>query len=75
MANYAYGVKSICPFYLHEARMSITCEGFTTGTVNMTRFASSEDKKAYQAGKCEMYAYAAHCPLAAALSRKYDEDT
>lgn len=73
MANYTYGSKTICPFYLKEARKSITCEGLTEGTTNMTRFASEEEKHSFQAANCEMYNFGRFCPMAAAIMRKYKE--
>lgn len=72
MGNYTFGTKTVCPFYIKEALKSITCEGLTAGTDNMTRFMSSEDKLCYQEQHCEMYDSENHCPLAAALMRKYE---
>lgn len=74
MANHTYGARTICPFYLKEARLSITCEGLSDGTVCMTRFETTEAKEDFQAMNCEMYNYENCCPLAAALMQKYQED-
>lgn len=71
MSNYTFGAKTVCPFYVKEAGKSITCEGLSAETANMTRFESSGKKELYQTAHCETYEYADNCPLAAALMRKY----
>jgi len=73
VANYTFGSRTVCPFYLKEARKSITCEGLADGTMSMTRFASEEEKQRFQAENCEMYNFDRFCPMAAALMRKYEE--
>lgn len=73
VANYVYGTKTVCPFYLKEAQKSITCEGLIDGTCNMTRFNSEDEKTQYQSANCEMYNYTNCCKLAAALEKKYEE--
>lgn len=74
MANHTGSARAICPFYVKEARLSITCEGLSEGTVCMTRFATTEEKTQYQAMNCEMYNYENCCRLAAALMTKYQEE-
>lgn len=74
MANAMYGTKSICPFYFHEAALSITCEGLSDGTTNMTRFETKDEKKAFQKKCCATFRYAEKCPLAKALMQKYEEE-
>ena len=73
MANYTFGSRTICPFYLKEARKSITCEGLVDGTMSMTRFASEEEKQHFQGARCARYNYDALCPIAAALMQKHEK--
>lgn len=71
MSHHTYGVKTVCPFYEQEAEKSITCEGLIAGTRSMTRFAGREQKTQFQKQVCAKGCYAAYCPLAQALYRKY----
>lgn len=72
MANVSFGVRTVCPFYVTEAPLSITCEGLTGNTVVMTKFRTGEEKRRFQTACCERYDPERLCPLAAALMRKYD---
>ena len=75
MANYTFGARVICPFYLKEAGKSITCEGLAEGTTNMMRFTSEAEKQRFQELNCEMHNYEFCCPMAAAIMRtKYSEE-
>jgi len=73
MANVSMGAKTVCPFYLHEAKFSITCEGLI-GAAILSRFGSVEEKLAHQEAVCCGFGYTKLCPLAAALMKKYEED-
>lgn len=73
MTNFSSSARTICPFYIKEAKKSITCEGITDSVTSVTRFGSYEEKRSYQHQNCERNDYAACCELAAALCRKYEE--
>lgn len=67
MANYAGGVWAVCPYYLHEALYSISCEG-PDGCKNMKMcFYTQAEKVSWLKEKCSLYDYELHCPLAMAL--------
>lgn len=74
MGNFSGGGKAICPFYIKEARLSITCEGLIAGTCAMTRFLSVEQKIEFQEKHCDVYEYETTCPMAVVLFWKYAEE-
>lgn len=44
MANKVIDGMAVCPFYLSEAKRSITCEGLIAKTATITRFSSEAEK-------------------------------
>ena len=72
MATYTAGVKTICPFYIREARKSITCEGLIDGTDGMMRFDDEAAKQRYQEEHCECADYFSRCRVAEALHKRYE---
>jgi ribosome-binding protein aMBF1 (putative translation factor) len=70
MANYTFGVRTICPYYIKEAEKSITCEGLIPHTVTMVRFASQREKVLHQRKHCEQYDAEKGCPIRAAIDKK-----
>ena len=71
MANYTGGANTVCPFYMHEADKSITCEGLRETSLLMMRFRQREEKEAWQAEFCVKFSYD-QCPVAWMLLQKYD---
>ena len=52
---YYWGTSNVeCPYYIREARLSMTCEGFI-GNEIMMRFADEKDKEAFQRQECCRY--------------------
>ena len=73
MGSYVYGSKAVCPFYVREAKKSITCEGLIDDQrYTVTHFPAEEEKRQFQDQRCGMQDYAIRCKLAAALLRKYE---
>jgi len=75
MAHYTGGVSSVCPFYDHEARLSITCEGMSgpegpQEAAGIRKFNSEEHKRLWQEGYCFSMQYL-RCPYARLLESKY----
>lgn len=67
-------VIAMCPFYIRESAMSITCEGFLTdNSYNTTKFSSEKDKIEYQRVCCWREEWC-KCKLAKILNKKYEED-
>lgn len=73
MANWKSGARVICPYYIREARYSITCEGALPGTWNMMRFETPELKEDHQRDFCEDFCYVG-CPVAQLLEEKHKEE-
>ena len=70
MSNCKGGADTICPFYIKEARLSISCEGIIHGSSMMLRFKDESNKERWQSIACETYKYMG-CPLAALVCKKY----
>lgn len=51
MPNKAIDALVFCPFYITEARTTITCEGLI-GTQTVNRFADEEDKVYHETNFC-----------------------
>lgn len=71
MAKHYTSNKAICPFYKHESRQVIYCEGIKEGTVIHLAFANPSDclthKKQYcRCGNCSK------CPISTLLMAKYN---
>lgn len=73
MPNNANAPRIICPYYQRETPTSITCEGLSPDTSNVTRFGSRGQKRRYQIQCCERYCYAKACAYAALLEKEYAE--
>lgn len=71
MGNYTGGGKTVCPFYLKEAKYSITCEGLITNTQLMTRFKDENEKMCHQEHHCMKFTYKDTCPVAYVLTDEY----
>lgn len=59
-----------CPFYLHEDRQVIYCEGITADTTTHVAFANCTDCKAYKADFCKKNWH--RCRIAGMLAKKYE---
>ncbi len=74
MPNYANATRIICPYYRRETHTSITCEGLSAGTTNITRFVDKGQKRRHQIQCCERYCYAKTCAYAALLEKSYAKE-
>lgn len=72
MANYTYGVRAVCSFYIKESEKTITCEGVIPGTTTMTRFETKDGKRAFQCKHCERYDAEGCCPIAKEIQNQYE---
>lgn len=73
MDKYTGLTSSICPFYLRESQLSISCEGLTDGTRNVMKFNKLDDKHQYQRDFCFYKTYKG-CPVYQAILKKYEEE-
>lgn len=62
----------ICPYYIYDGGMSITCEGIIKGARTMTKFQSVERKQRFVQMCCQQYQYNDVCPIARLLTDMYD---
>ena len=58
-----------CPYYLIDAKVSITCEGYGDTTEEITRFKSENEKFKYQ--ECNCFKYPNMCFKALLLDQLY----
>ena len=70
MAHYTGGVNSICPFYEHEAKLSIVCEGMCPDHDLRIIFHSAGYKTDWQEKFCFERQYL-QCPYAGLIEQKY----
>lgn len=63
-------VRAQCPFYIKEARLSITCEGFLYKTHDAVKFNAEADRAAIVELYCKSKDWAT-CPRAEILIKKY----
>lgn len=70
MSNKAEDVNTLCPFFDHCETLTVSCEGLSENTLNITRFFTREDKKLYMYKNC--YHRENCCPLAKSLYEKYE---
>lgn len=70
MANLTGSANAICPYYLREAPLSISCEGFA-GEACLSRFPTKEARQQWQTCHCESINYARRCPYAAMMEDLY----
>ena len=71
MANYTGGSSAVCPFYQHESKYEITCEGINEQSVQQTKFSSEDCKDKHVRHVCSSFYYMERCPIARMLSEKY----
>ena len=69
MANKAIDALVYCPFYICEARTTITCEGLISDKT-VSHFESEREKKEHQENFC-MGKCCRGCPIYGALAAKY----
>ena len=62
--------KAICPFYKHENRQVIFCEGIKEGTVTHVAFANPSDCLSYKKQYCRCNH--TQCPVNRMLNNKYN---
>lgn len=62
--------KAICPFYKHENRQVIFCEGIKDGTVLHLAFANPSECLSHKKNYCR--ANHSQCPLSVLLISKYN---
>lgn len=58
----------ICPFFVKESELSVTCEGVIPGVACTQRFAASKQRAEHQRRYCNSYDYS-DCPWAAMLTQ------
>ena len=68
---YYKGTSNVkCPYYIREARLSMTCEGFFSDEV-VFRFNNEKEKETYQEENCFMYP--SGCLICSQNDKKYAE--
>ena len=72
MPNYRGGVKAICPYYQHESKYTITCEGIFENSQQQVKFSTKEDKVKHVLQVCSSFGYSRLCPVARMLEKKYE---
>lgn len=72
MAKHYTSSKALCPFYKHESRQVIYCEGIKEGTVLHLAFANSSDWTAHKKEYCRCVGFV-KCPIRNLLMSKYDK--
>lgn len=65
MSNKTINVEAKCPFFVSEAKMSITCEGLI-GKEHLTRFDTKEEKVNHEKAYCTTFDFR-DCALCGAL--------
>lgn len=63
-------VRALCPFYIKEAKLSITCEGLLYRSQDAVRFERPDDRIAIIELYCKSADWAT-CPRAKILVQKY----
>ena len=75
MSSSSYTAKGVkCPFYAHESKKEIVCEGLDDNYRMTTRidFADSFEKERYKADYCKSIECYKRCRLTKTLDAKYD---
>ncbi len=72
MPNYRGGVKAICPYYQHESKYTITCEGIFENSQQQVKFSTKADKMRHVSEVCSSFGYSRFCPVARMLEKKYE---
>lgn len=62
----------ICPFFVRESELTITCEGMAVGAECVQRFSAADGKRAHQTRYCESFQFK-KCPWAAMLEKEAEE--
>lgn len=70
MASSSSVINTICPYYVNDSGLILSCEGIV-GMVTSTRFATSKQRLMQQWKYCFTHDYK-NCPIAAILEKKYD---
>lgn len=73
LSNVTSNVTVVCPFFIHDARQSISCEGNLGHTICMHKFQSPEEKNQHISLYCENPDYERVCPHAGWLKYCYEE--
>lgn len=71
MSKHRTSPKAMCPFYRHEDRQMIYCEGFCEGTVIHVSFAVASDAYRYKNEFCRSIWRG--CPIALLLEKIYED--
>lgn len=77
MASNFIEIEIKCPYFKiiqvtkGNSGYGITCEGIDVAQFNTTRFETAQKRKSYIERHCMQYPNS--CPIAAAISQKYDE--
>lgn len=70
MAKHYTSIKAICPFYKHESRQVIYCEGIQEGTVLHLAFANASECLSHKKRYCRCNH--SQCPINYLLLSKYN---
>ena len=70
--KYTISKSAVCPFYLHESRQLICCEGVGEGNVIHVAFANATDAKNYKVRMCR-HNYR-KCAVHKMLEGKYEDE-
>lgn len=73
MANTSGDGRAVCPFYDHDIRLGIVCEGLIEEAVDVIRFRTDEEKELFRKRRCDSFEYARSCVIAKILTEKYEE--
>lgn len=71
MANTTGGARAICPFFQHDSRYEITCEGIHDDDQLQIKFQTEKHKENHLRQVCSTFQYRTYCPIARMLDEKY----
>ena len=71
MANTTGGARAVCPFFQHDSRFEITCEGLTAEDQLQIKFRTEMKKENYLREVCCTFCYEKRCPVAHMLEEKW----
>ena len=71
MSNKTEGTRAVCPFWRDSGGKKIKCEGIV-GTTAETCFDTAQERALYEARFCDAIFRYHECPMARALTKKYD---
>lgn len=72
MSKHYTSSKALCPFYKHESRQVIYCEGIKEGTVLHLAFSNSSDWILHKKQYCRCTDFT-KCPISNLLMSKYPD--